>query len=93
LPSAEDYGHVGNAGVDQEAQFAAALSGVTRLGISFGSGNFFSDGFAFTGGGAADIQLDDISTFQTPEPGSLTLLVTMLAGLAGVVGVLKRKCV
>jgi hypothetical protein len=86
------YGQVGNSGADQEAQFAAALSGVTRLGISFGSGYFFSDGFAFNTGGnsTAQIELDDISTIPAPEPGIVTLLVTMLAGLAGGAVVLKR---
>ena len=67
------YGHAGTESSATLAQFQAALSGVTRTGLSFGSGYFFSDGFAFSTGGSAQIQVDDfspISASDVPEPGT-----------------------
>jgi hypothetical protein len=79
-------GIVGNSSPAATAQFDEALSDVTRLGLSFGSGNFFSDGFAFNTGGAATINLDAIAA--TPEPGTFGLL---LAGGAILLGAARRK--
>jgi hypothetical protein len=70
------YGQMATADL---ANFEAAVSDVTRMGLSFGSGYFFSNGFAFNTGGTASIQLDSIeATDSTPEPASWVLL---LAGL------------
>jgi hypothetical protein len=64
------------------ANFEAALSDVNRLGISFGSGSFFSNGFSFNTGGTASIQLDSIyETDATPEPAAWSLLGAGLLGL------------
>jgi hypothetical protein len=79
-------GIIGNSSPDATAQFDAALSDVTRLGLSFGSGDFFSDGFAFNTGGTAAVSLDAISA--TPEPGTFGLL---LAGGAILLGAARRK--
>jgi hypothetical protein len=72
-------GVMGNADV---TDFDAALSDVTRLGLSFGSGYFFSDGFAFDTGGDAYIELDSVGMTPaidtTPEPASILLLATLL---------------
>lgn len=76
------YGHVGTESADTLAQFGDALGGVTRLGLSFGSGYFFSDGFAFNTGGTAQVQLDSIQTFTTPEPGTMVLFGFALGVLA-----------
>ena len=84
------YGHVGTESADTVSQFDTALAGVTRLGLSFGSGSFFSDGFAFNTGGSATIQLDSIGAFggspapepsSTPEPATFVLLGGALVGL------------
>jgi hypothetical protein len=82
-------GIVGNSSAEATAQFEDALSDVTRLGLSFGSGDFFSDGFAFNTGGTASINLDSIdATSATPEPGTFGLL---LAGGAILLGAARRK--
>ncbi len=84
------YGHVGTENANVTNEFDTALAGVTRLGLSFGSGYFFSNGFAFNNGGSANIQLDNIATLggapvpdptSTPEPATLTLLGGALFGL------------
>jgi hypothetical protein len=84
------YGHIGTESADTINQFQTALGGVTRLGLSFGSGSFFSNGFAFNTGGSANIQLDNIGTLggspvpepsSTPEPATLTLLGGAVFGL------------
>jgi hypothetical protein len=83
----------GQVGTSDAADFYGALAGVTKLGISFGSGYFFSDGFAFSGGGTADIELDSIAVAQeasVPEPGQIILLLTMLAGLTGCLALTRR---
>lgn len=84
------YGHVGNESAATQAQFDAALAGVTRLGLSFGSGYFYSDGFAFDTGGAAGIQLDGISgipSASTPEPGT----AAALGGALCILALLRRR--
>jgi hypothetical protein len=88
------YGHVGTESPAIETQFTTALAGVTRLGLSFGSGSFFSDGFAFNTGGNAQIQLDAIATYtdtqsgnSVPEPGTCALL----GGALCVLGLLRRS--
>jgi hypothetical protein len=90
------YGHIGTESADTHDQFDTALAGVTRLGLSFGSGYFFSNGFAFNTGGSASIQLDSIGTLggspvpdpsSTPEPATLTLL----AGAFVVLGLVRRR--
>jgi hypothetical protein len=63
-------------------QFQAALSDVTLLGISFGSGYFASDGWAFNTGGTASLNLQGINV---PEPASFSLV-----GL-GALGLLRRR--
>jgi hypothetical protein len=83
------YGHVGTESADTLSQFGTALTGVTRLGLSFGSGYFFSNGFAFNTGGSAHIQIDSIgglgeglpAAASTPEPASFLLLGGALIGL------------
>ena len=91
------YGHVGTESTDTETQFAQALAGVTRLGLSFGSGYFFSDGFAFNTGGSAQIELEAIAptlangevagAAATPEPG----YAGVLAGALCLLGVTRRR--
>lgn len=83
------YGHNGTESGDTLAQFQAALSGVTRLGLSFGSGYFLSDGFAFNTGGEARIEVSDFSAVSgaAPEPAALVVLP---AGL-GALMLLKRR--
>jgi hypothetical protein len=62
---------------------------VSRLGLSFGSGFFFSDGFAFDTGGTASVNLDAIGAVSaTPEPGTFGLL---LAGGVILLGAARRK--
>jgi hypothetical protein len=56
----------GDSSDEARAEFEQALSGVTRLGLAFGSGSFYTNGFAFNDGGTAYIQLDNIT--PTPEP-------------------------
>jgi PEP-CTERM motif len=63
----------GQNGATDPTDFDAALSSVDRIGLSFGSGDFFADGFSFDTGGAASLQLDSINT-TVPEPTSLSLL-------------------
>ena len=77
----------GTVGSADTAEFYQALAGVTRLGLSLGSGYFFSDGFAFNTGGTADIQVDSISptldgVAATPEPATFGLLAAGIAALA-----------
>ncbi|MGD0461843.1 MAG: PEP-CTERM sorting domain-containing protein [Tepidisphaeraceae bacterium] len=57
----------------ETAAFESALSQVTSLGLSFGSGTYYSDGFGFNTGGTASINLDSINT-TVPEPASFSLL-------------------
>lgn len=82
------YGHVGNSGAEYTTEFGDALTGVTRLGLSFGSGDFFSNGFGVDTGGNASIQLDSIgTTSSTPEPSTFGILAGALAAMAA----LRRK--
>ncbi|MGD0577311.1 MAG: PEP-CTERM sorting domain-containing protein [Bryobacteraceae bacterium] len=87
------YGHVGTENSAITTQFDAALSGVTRLGLSFGSGYFFSDGFAFNTGGNAFIELDSINPIpdptnnSAPEPATIGILASGL----GVIAALRRN--
>ncbi|HEX4054103.1 MAG TPA: PEP-CTERM sorting domain-containing protein [Tepidisphaeraceae bacterium] len=66
-------GHVGDASSAYTTDFDNALSNVTRIGLSFGSGDFFSDGWAFNTGGTASLNLESINT-TVPEPASFSLL-------------------
>jgi hypothetical protein len=75
----------GQGGVANDPTFATSLADVTRVGLALGSGNFYSNGFAFNTGGSAAVQLDAINTVATPEPASLGVL-----GL-GAVGLLLRR--
>lgn len=67
-------------------EFEEALAGVTRIGLSFGSGYFFSDGFAFSTGGTASLQLFAFGTTgatgSAPEPSTFGLLAGTLAAAA-----------
>jgi hypothetical protein len=65
----------GHSASTEPAAFETALAGVTSLGLSLGSGNFYSDGFGFNTGSptTADIAVDSINT-TVPEPASLSLL-------------------
>lgn len=87
------YGHVGTESSDTISQFDAALSGVTRLGLSFGSGYFFSDGFAFNTGGNAFIELDSINPIPDPTSNSVPEPATfgILASGLGAIAALRRK--
>jgi hypothetical protein len=77
-------GHVGTESADTAAQFADALSDVTRLGISFGSGSFFSNGFSFNSGDSAYLQLDSMEALVAPEPATFGLLAGALGVLAAI---------
>jgi hypothetical protein len=67
------------------ADFNAALGDVTKLGFSFGSGYFYSDGFAFNTGGNASFNLDSISTAAAaPLPASVWSGLAMLGAIAAV---------
>ncbi len=69
-------GQSANSSPAETAAFQATLGQITSLGLSFGSGNFYSDGFGFSQGGTGTITL---TSFAVPEPTSLGLL--MLGGL------------
>jgi len=77
--------YYGTIGSSDTGEFYEALSGVTRFGLSLGSGYFFSDGFAFDTGGTAYLQLDGIG--EAPEPATFGI---MAAGL-GALTALRRK--
>jgi hypothetical protein len=84
------YGHIGNENAAVTAEFYDALSGVTRLGLSFGSGYFYSDGFGFNTGGTAFLELDSINpTGGTPTPEPTTMVI--LAGGLGVIALVRRR--
>ncbi len=73
------------------ALFDSALSNVTRLGLSFGSGNFFSNGFAFDTGGTASLDLVSIDT-TSPVPEPTTMIVwSLLGGFGLAFGYWRRK--
>jgi hypothetical protein len=81
------YGHIGTESAETQTEFDQALAGVTRLGLSFGSGYFFSDGFALNTGGAAQIELKNMEAMSAngssvPEPGTLAILGGALCALA-----------
>jgi hypothetical protein len=86
------YGHVGTESSETQVEFAQALAGVTRLGLSFGSGYFFSDGFSFNTGGSAQIELKDMAATSPgastlPEPGTLAIL----GGGLCILSILRRR--
>ena len=89
------YGHRGTESSTTIAQFEDALANVTRLGLSFGSGYFYSDGFSFNTGGTAYIELDSIGTTgggsSTPEPASFALLLGSIVPIAAVRWFKKRR--
>ena len=66
-------GHVGDASAGFTTDFDNALSSVERIGLSFGSGDFFSDGWSFNTNGTADLNLQSFST-TVPEPASFGLM-------------------
>lgn len=72
--------------------FDTALSGVTMLGISFGSGYFFSDGFAFDpSDSTASLDLISIDTTgPVPEPATI-IIWSLLGGLGLAVTYWRRK--
>jgi hypothetical protein len=73
----------GTNGQNDTADFDSALTSVQNLGLSFGSGYFASDGFAFDTGGSATIQLASMNgTSDAPEPASMFLLGGGLIGIA-----------
>jgi len=84
------YGHVGTESSETLTQFHDAVTGVTRTGLSFGSGYFFSNGFAFNTGGVAQIQLDDFSTFPASDAPEPAAFIGIAIGL-GVLVLLKRQ--
>ncbi|MGA3065578.1 MAG: PEP-CTERM sorting domain-containing protein [Tepidisphaeraceae bacterium] len=65
--------------------FETALGSVSRLGISFGSGYFYSDGFAFNTADDSSASLNIDSIASVPEPASFSILA--LGGL----GLLARR--
>jgi hypothetical protein len=69
------FGHVGTENSAYTTDFDDAVSDTVFMGISFGSGEFFADGFAFDTGGdsAAALNIDSINA-TVPEPTSLSLL-------------------
>jgi hypothetical protein len=83
----------GTLAADDVATFDASLSNVTRLGLSFSSGSFFSDGFAFNTGGTASLNLDSINTgsgfgsVSVPLPASAKSGLVLLGGLSLLGGV------
>ena len=70
---------------------ATNVSSFPYTQMSYGVTGTGSDqlGFAFFDQNGA-FELDDVS-LTAPEPGSVSLLVTMLAGVVGLAGVLKKK--
>jgi len=86
------YGHNGTESPAFTTDFENALSSVEYLGISFGSGDFFSDGFAFDTGGTASLDLSSINTapaVSTPLPAPLWSGMTLI-GTLGLVRGIKR---
>ena len=79
----------GTLAADDVAGFDASLSNVTRLGLSFSSGGFYSDGFAFNTHGTASLNLDSINTATVPLPSSAWSGLVLLGGL-GLLGGVKR---
>ena len=71
-----DIGQVGNSSPAVTALFDEALGNVSKMGVSFGSGYFFSDGIGFDPASSASFNLASINTFVTPLP------KTTSAGLA-----------
>jgi len=83
------YGRMGNS-TGASVWFYDALADVTRLGLSFGSGDFFSDGFAFNTGGTAQIEIESISVTSSrvaPEPATFVLF----GGAFCVLALLRRR--
>ncbi|HVX83323.1 MAG TPA: hypothetical protein VH253_00760 [Phycisphaerae bacterium] len=70
--------------------FQDTLKDVTRIGLSFGSGTFYSDGFGFTGNGSATgtvtVTAFDTTPAATPLPASAWTGLSLLGILGLVVG-------
>jgi PEP-CTERM motif len=77
-------GHVGDASPAFTTDFDNALSSVERIGLSFGSGDFYSDGWSFDTAGTANLNLESFNT-TVPEPASFSVL-----GL-GALALLRRR--
>jgi hypothetical protein len=76
-------------GANDTTEFVNAIASVQNLGLSFGSGYFFSDGFGFNTGGSASIQLESMgATSASPEPASAFIFG---GGLFAIVMVFRRK--
>ncbi len=90
------YGHDGASSAAETADFNSALAKVKYMGLSFGSGDFFADGFAFNTGGNAALNMSSFYTSPSggsvpvPAPSSLWSLVTLL-GSMGLYRSIKRS--
>ncbi len=90
------YGHQGDSSAAETADFNSALAKVKYMGLSFGSGDFYADGFAFNTGGDAAINVSSFSTgpsggsIAVPAPSSLWSCVSLLAGM-GLYRFIKRS--
>jgi hypothetical protein len=76
-------GQVGTLSPTVTGQFDEALGSVSRMGLSFGGGYFFSDGIGFSTGGTASVNL---VSFDTVSAAPLPATAWAGLGLLGVLG-------
>jgi hypothetical protein len=83
-------GQIGTLDPTVTGQFNEALSSVSKIGLSFGSGYFYSDGIGFNTGGTADVNLVSFDTTPAaPLPATAWAGLSLL-GILGMTYAVKR---